>query len=107
MILTVQQGRTVYLTISPKDKATNEPYMLKEGDKIKFGVRPIFGGDYVILKTLTSANEINNKYPLVLTPQDTNIKPRRYFYDCSIELADGSKHDIQKADLFMVKDSVT
>lgn len=107
MILTVQQGRTLYLTITPKNKATKQPYILQEGDKIRFGVRPIFGGKYVILKKLTSANEVNGKYPLALTPEDTNITPKRYFYDCSVQLADGSCHDIAKSEYFIVRNSVT
>ena len=74
MILEVQQGRTLYMNISLKT-VNGTPYTLQTGDKIRFGVRPEFGGDYVILKKLTSANELNGKYPLVLTPEDTNITP--------------------------------
>lgn len=107
MIITVQQGRTLYLTITPKNKATKQPYVLQAGDKIRFGVRPVFSGKYVILKKLTSANELNGKYPLVLTAEDTNIPAQRYYYDCSIQLADGSCHDIEKSDYFMVTSSVT
>ena len=106
MILTVQQGRTVYLTISVKTTG-GATYTLQTGDKIRFGVRPVFGSDYVILKKLTSANEVNGKYPLVLTPEDTNIAPKRYFYDCSVQLADGSFHDIAKSEDFIVRNSVT
>lgn len=107
MILTVQQNRTLYLNITPKIKGTQQPYILQEGDKIRFGVRPIFGGKYVILKKLTYINVENGKYPLVLTPEDTNVPAQRYFYDCSIQLADGSNHDIVKSDYFMVTPSVT
>lgn len=107
MILTVQQGRTLYLTITPKNKTTKQPYTLQEGDKIRFGVRPVFGGEYVILKKLTYTNVENGKYPLVLTAEDTNIPAQRYYYDCSIQLADGSNHDIVKSDYFMVTPSVT
>ena len=106
MILTVQQGRTVYLTISVKTTG-GATYTLQTGDKIRFGVKPIFGGNYVILKKLTSADEINGKYPFVLTPEDTNLFAQRYYYDCSVELADGSVFDISPPDYFIVKDSVT
>lgn len=107
MIIETQQSRTLYRTISIKNKFTKEPYILQEGDKIRFGVRPVFGGDYVILKKLTSANEVNGKYPLMLAPEDTNIIPQRYFYDVSLQLADGSCHDIVKSQYFIVKSSVT
>lgn len=107
MILTTQKGRTLYCTISVKNKFTKETYTLQTGDKIRFGVRPCFGGDYVILKKLTSENELNGKYPLMLAPEDTNITPQRYFYDISLQLADGSCHDIVKSQYFIVKNSVT
>lgn len=107
MIIEIQQGRTKYLTVSPKNKATKQPYVLQTGDKIRFGVKPIFGGNYVILKKLTSADEINGKYPFVLTPEDTNLFAQRYYYDCSVELADGSVFDISPPDYFIIKDSVT
>lgn len=107
MIITVYKGRTVYLAISPKVKSTGQPYILQTGDKIRFGVRPEFGGKYAIIKTLTSANEVNNVYPLTLTVNDTNISPRRYLYDVSIEFADGTKQDIQPTDYFIIRDSIT
>lgn len=107
MIIEIQQGRTKYLTVSPKNKATKQPYVLQTGDKIRFGVKPTFGGNYVILKKLTSADEINGRYPFVLTAEDTNIPAQRYLYDCSIELSDGFVFDISPPDYFIIKDSVT
>lgn len=106
MILEVQQGRTLYMNISLKT-VNGTPYTLQTGDKIRFGVRPEFGGDYVIFKKLTSANELNGKYPLMLTPEDTNITPKRYFYDCSVQLANGSCHTIVKSQYFIIRNSVT
>lgn len=106
MILTVQRGRTKYLTISVR-VYDNEPYILQTGDVIRFGVKPQFGSNYVILKKLTSADEINGKYPLVLTPEDMDIPARRYFYDVSLELADGSCHPIMESEYFIVTESVT
>lgn len=107
MILTTQKGRTKCLAVIPKNKTTKQPYILQAGDKIRFGVKPSFGGNYVILKKLTSADEINGRYPFVLTAEDTNIPAQRYYYDCSIELSDGFVFDISTPDYFIVKDSVT
>ena len=106
-IIQVSQGRTKYITVVCKNKYTGQTYTLQEGDVIRFGVRPQFDSKYIIFKTLTSSNEVNNKYPLCLTPEDTNIPARRYFYDCSVELANGSCFDIVKAQYFMVTNSVT
>lgn len=106
MILKIQQGRTVDLTIAI-ETADGEPYTLQTGDTIRFGVRPCFGGNKIIFKTLTSSDEVDGEYPLTLAPEDTNIAPQRYFYDVSLQLADGSLYDIVPADYFIVKDSVT
>lgn len=107
MIIEIQQGRTKCFSILPKNKDTRQLYILQAGDKIRFGVKPAFGGNYAILKKLTSADEINGRYPFVLTAEDTNISAQRYCYDCSIELSDGSVFDILPPDYFIVKNSVT
>lgn len=106
MILKIQQGRTVYLTISVKTTG-GATYTLQTGDKIRFGVKQILGSNYVIFKILTAADEIGGKYPLILTPQDTNIFAQRYYYDCSLEFADGSMFDVAPTDYFIVRESVT
>lgn len=102
----IQQGRTKYLTISLK-KENGERFLLQAGDRIRFGVRPSYNADYIILKTLTCADEINGKYPLLLSSDDTNIPARAYLYDCSLECSDGSVYDIVKSDSFIVSNSVT
>ena len=106
MIIEIQQGRTLSVVISVED-ADNEPYTLESGDKIRFGVRNVSGGNKLIYKELTSSDEVDGTYPLELTPEDTNIVVGRYLYDVSIQLADGSLYDILPVDYFMVKDAVT
>jgi hypothetical protein len=106
MILKIQQGRTVDLVIAV-ETSEGEPYTLQTGDTIRFGVRPCFGGNKVIFKTLTSADEVDGEYPLTLAPEDTNITPQRYLYDVSLQLADGSLYDIMPTDYFVVKGSTT
>lgn len=106
MKITIQQGRTVDLVIAI-ETLEGEPYTLQTGETIRFGVRPCFGGNKVIFKTLTSADEVDGEYPLTLTPENTNITPQRYFYDVSLQLADGSFYDVMPTDYFIVKDSVT
>ena len=105
-MITTRQGGTLYLTINLTD-IDNNPYTLESGDKIRFGVRNVSGGNKLIYKELTSADEVDGTYPLELTPEDTNITPGRYLYDISIQLADGSCHDIAKSEYFIVRNSVT
>ena len=105
-MITTRQGGTLYLIINLTD-IDNNPYTLESGDKIRFGVRNVSGGNKLIYKELTSADEVDGTYPLELTPEDTNITPGRYLYDISIQLADGSLYDILPVDYFMVKDAVT
>lgn len=106
MILTTQKGRTLSVVISVED-ADGEPYTLESGDKIRFGVRNVSGGNKLIYKELTSEDEIDGEYPLTLTPENTNITPNRYLYDVSLQLSSGELYDIVSADYFIVKDSVT
>lgn len=106
MTITTQKGRTISLVISVDD-ADNEPYTLESGDKIRFGVRNVSGGNKLIYKELTSSDEVDGKYPLELTPEDTAIAPGRYLYDVSLQTSDGDLYDIVPADYFIVKDSVT
>ena len=106
MILTTQKGRTLSVVISVED-ADGEPYTLESGDKIRFGVRNVSGGNKLIYKELTSSDEVDGEYPLTLTPENTNIDVGRYLYDVSLQLSSGELYDIVSADYFIVKDSVT
>lgn len=106
MKITTQKGRTISLVISVDD-ADNEPYTLESGDKIRFGVRNVSGGNKLIYKELTSSDEVDGEYPLTLSPENTNIAVGRYLYDVSLQTSDGDLYDIVPADYFIVKDSVT
>lgn len=106
-MLSIYQGSTLNLTITIEG-ADEQPYLLQTGDKMRFGVKYIEnGGSYLIYKELTSSDEVDGEYPLELTPEDTDISPRRYYYDVSLQLADGSLYYIVPADYFIVKKSVT
>ena len=106
MRITTRKGGTLYLIIDLTD-VDDEPYTLESGDKIRFGVRNVSGGNKLIYKELTSSDEVDGKYPLKLTPENTNINPGRYLYDVSLQTSDGDLYDIVPADYFIVKDSVT
>ena len=52
-----------------------ENITLSEGEKIIFGVKSHYTGDYILKKVFTSADEVNGKYPLNLTPEEMDILP--------------------------------
>lgn len=87
----IGRGTTLYRTLFLYDSEDN-PYMLKSGEKIIFGVKknPITDTDYLIKKELTPVDEINGGYPLILTADETNISEGEYVYDIGVQLADGS-----------------
>ena len=106
MQIVINQGRTLYRSV--KITANGSPYLLKTGDKIRFGVkRSRIASQYLIFKKMTKDDEINGEYPFELTPADTNLPTGYYIYDVSVQLADGSCHSIQQTDDFVVKESVT
>ena len=106
MPIEIYQGRTLYRTI--RIKADGQPYTLQSGEKILFGVkRGKWSGEYLIFKTLTSNDEIGGGYPLVLTPEDTDILTGYHKYDVGVALSDGSYHDIQSNDDFIVRSVTT
>lgn len=106
MRITTRKGGTLSITISIGD-VDDDPYTLESGDKIRFGVRNVSGGNKLIYKELTSSDEVDGEYPLTLTPENTNIDVGRYLYDVSLQTSDGDLYDIVPADYFIVKDSVT
>ncbi len=86
---------------------SGQQLVLSEGEKIIFGVKSHYTGDYVIKKVFTSADEVNGKYPLNLTPEEMDILPERYYYDVSVQTADGQFIKIVPESFFDVYESIT
>lgn len=98
------QGRTMYISVSIV--SNGEPYILKNGETIRFGVKSL-SDDYIIFKKLTSADEFEGKYPFIITAEDLELPTGRYKYDVSVELSDGSCHILKPTDNFILKRSIT
>ena len=87
----VGRATTLYRTLFLYDGQDN-PYLLKAGEKIIFGVKkdPVKDTQYLIEKELTINDEIEGGYPLILTADDTNITEGEYVYDIGVQFSDGS-----------------
>lgn len=83
------QKSSFFTSIALKDNAGN-PLRLSEGEMIIFGIREFCGGDLIVKKVLTSDDEIGGVYPIVLSPEEMNVIPTRYYYDVSVQFTDGS-----------------
>ena len=83
----------------------NEDITLSEGEKIIFGVKAHYSGDYIIKKVLTEDD--NGVYHISISPEELNITPQRYYYDVSIQTLSGSFEKIIPKSVFDVLESET
>lgn len=104
---TAYQAASYFDTIRLQDE-NGEPVMLPQGAKIIFGVKDdCFSNDYLIKKILTAEDEIEGAYPVYLTPEDTDELPDIYYYDVSVQTAQGDLIKIVPKSVFIIADSVT
>ena len=82
-----------------------ENITLSEGEKIIFGVKSHYSGDYIIKKVLTEDD--NGVYHISISPEELNITPQRYYYDVSIQTLSGSFEKIIPKSVFDVLESET
>ena len=82
----------------------NENITLSEGEKIIFGVKSHYSGDYIIKKVLT---EDDNGVYHISSPEELNITPQRYYYDVGIQTLSGSFEKIIPKSNFDVLESET
>ena len=85
----------------------NEDITLSEGEKIIFGVKAHYSGDYIIKKVLTSDDDDNGVYHISISPEELNITPQRYYYDVGIQTASGAFEKIIPKSNFDVLESET
>ena len=82
-----------------------EPLTLSDGEKIIFGVKSHYSGDYIIKKVLTTDD--NGVYHISISPEELNITPQRYYYDVGIQTASGAFEKIIPKSNFDVLESET
>ena len=89
--LLIPQGNDFFAEIELTDE-NGEPYLISEGDKIIFGVKSKPENndeDFIFKAELTSANEINGKYPFSFDAESMDIQTGRYNYGVSVYTKDG------------------
>ena len=107
--LKVYRGTTFDCSISLVDRKRNT-YLLSEGDKLIFGVKPTLKVDTetnkepedIIRKELTIDDEIARKYHFKLSPTETSLPNKHYYYYVAIEMADGDYYQIAPYSCFDV-----
>lgn len=103
---TAYQKSSFFTSIALKTPA-GEPLRLSAGEKIIFGIKKSIASSYIVKKVLTPEHELNGVYPVVLTPEELNKIPERYYYDASVQFPDGSFIKIVPKSNFDLLDSIT
>ena len=88
--LSIAQGNDFFAEIELVDE-NGKPYIIAGGDKIIFGVKakPENSAKFIFKKELTSADEINGKYPFTFDAESMDISAGRYYYGVSVKTKDG------------------
>ena len=89
--LSIARGNDFFAEIELTDE-NGKPYLIGEGDKIIFGVKSKPENndeDFIFKAELTSANEINGKYPFSFNAESMDIPAGTYWYGVSVYTKDG------------------
>lgn len=107
-MINIIRGTTNDLSLSIEDE-NGEQYTLQDGEKIIFGVKSnAENSDYDIVKTLTSADMVDNAYTIKLIPDDTLGLPfGQYYFDIGLQTADGDYYMVVPCDEFCVCKAIT
>jgi hypothetical protein len=93
--ITLTQGNSAIIDITPYLNDSQNPIVLQEGDKVLFTVKSVSGREYLkkILTNNDYDNEEDTSLNVVLTPEDTvNLAPYRYLYDLLLIYANGEAY---------------
>ena len=85
--ISIIRGTTNVYMVAVMEESSGSPYVLAEGETLIFGVKSRPGDEeYVIIKTLTADNLLNDSYVLRLNPEDTeDLSYGRYCYDIGLQ----------------------
>ena len=92
--ITVTQGDSMAVPVMPyTDETHTEVYELKEGEKFRFCVREIAGGEPVIEDNISTQAE-DGSFTVSLTPEQTaGLIRASYVFDIALINADGTEQD--------------
>lgn len=107
-----RQDKKIYQAASYFDSIrlqndSGEPVLLPAGAKIIFGVKDYFTSNYLIKKVLDQNDELDGVYTIYLTPEDTDKLPAEYYYDVSVQTAEGDLIKIVPKSVFRIAESIT
>ncbi len=107
-MISIIRGTTNDFSLSIEDE-NGEQYTLKDGEKIIFGVKSnAENSDYDIVKTLTSADMVDNAYTIKLIPDDTLGLPfGQYYFDIGLQTANGDYYMIIPCSQCLILPAVT
>lgn len=87
----VTRANSGYADITPKD-SDGKPYEMQEGDKIIFTAAKVYCGEvFTVIRKEYTADDYDAEQKAVLlhlTPDDTDLPPGLYDYDCLYVFAD-------------------
>lgn len=108
MDLYIIRGTTNVFSLMIEDE-NGEPYTLKNGEKIVFGVKMNSeNSDYDICKIITDSEVANGAYNINLSPEDTaKLQVARYYYDVGIETPSGDYYMIICCSEFNICEAIT
>ncbi|MBQ8135019.1 MAG: hypothetical protein IJ192_11535 [Clostridia bacterium] len=105
--LDAARGNTFFAEIEMTDENGNV-CLLESGEKLIIGIKvnPEENGGYIVIKELTEADEINGKYPFMLTADEIDIDSKRYWFGASVLLNDGILQPVVKCKEFYITPAV-
>lgn len=108
MDLHIIRGTTNAFSLTIEEK-NGEPYVLKDGEKIIFGVKyNAENSEYDIVKTLTSADVVDGAYIIKLAPEDTsNLPTERHYCDIGLQTIEGDYYMIIPCCDFYIDKAIT
>lgn len=85
----IVRGTTNGVSIAITDEATGDPYVLGEGEILRFGVKNLpTETTYIFTKEVTEANE-GDEYVFTIDPSDTiGLSFGSYWYDIGLQSGD-------------------
>lgn len=109
MSITIKKASTFYGRITLTDK-NNNGIIISEDDKLIFSVKKSLkdsNDEIVITKVFYDYDQLEGKYPFVLSAEETDLPIGIYYYDVGLQRKNGEFYHITTTDEFIIKESVT
>lgn len=100
----IVRGTTNVFEITVKD-AYGEPYNLREGEQLLFGLKKAYTDkEYVFVKTITATSDRDGVYTVIIVPEDTaKCECCRYHYDVAVQSGEDFYNIIENSVMYINK----